>query len=351
MPNTWSLAELPKRTSDIAFEKANAYRKSDLSAKRNLGLLLARLHGWRKIVFLDDDIKPVGRRDLARIAGQLDEHQMAGMMIKWFPDNSVVCHARRQAKLWQDVFVSGAVLGVRCDDRPLSFFPDIYNEDWFFFAEEAAGRQLPCAGRAKQTEYDPFASPNRARWEEFGDLLAEGLYACFGRGDLGLKFSDRLTKATRTYWSYFIESRQKVINDTQTELDRLFDRSPCNTDILSAIKSLAAAETQLDSITADLCVDFLAAWQEDLDKWRRFSNCLGRVGNTSEAMDFAQLETWTLINSGNSKSVLVGSDALTANGVSPQQDADADLLDLSAPLINAGACPVGTEAALAGSEI
>ncbi len=79
---------------------------------------------------------------------------------------------------------------------------------------------------------------------------------------LGLKFSDQLAKATITYWSYFIESRQKVINDTQTELNRLYDRNPFNTYVLSAIKSLAAAETQLDTITADLCVDFLAAWQE-----------------------------------------------------------------------------------------
>ncbi len=45
--------------------------ESDLSAKRNLGLVLARLHGWRKIVFLDDDIEPVGMRALARIAGAI----------------------------------------------------------------------------------------------------------------------------------------------------------------------------------------------------------------------------------------------------------------------------------------
>ena len=31
-------------------------RVSDLSTKRNLGLLLARLNGWNKIAFLDDDI-------------------------------------------------------------------------------------------------------------------------------------------------------------------------------------------------------------------------------------------------------------------------------------------------------
>jgi len=67
-------------------------------------------------------------------------------------------------------------------------------------------------------------------------------------------------------------------------------------------------------------------------------------------MNFAQLKSWTLINGGNSESAFVGSDAPTADGVSPQHDTDADSLDLSVPLIDAGACPVETEAALAASE-
>ena len=32
-------------------------------------------------------------------------------------------------------------------------------------------------GESKQREYDPYYSTDRAAWEEFGDLLAEGLYA------------------------------------------------------------------------------------------------------------------------------------------------------------------------------
>ena len=107
----------------LAFKKAKANRDSDLSAKRNLGLLLARLHGWSKIAFVDDDIKLVGNRNIARLAGQLEKHQVAGMVVRRFPDNSVVCHARRLAGLAQDVFVTGAVLGVHCNSLPLSFFP------------------------------------------------------------------------------------------------------------------------------------------------------------------------------------------------------------------------------------
>ena len=88
---------------------------------------------------------------IARLAGQLDRHQVAGMIVKSYPDNSVVCHARRDAGLRQDVFLTGAVLGVHCNNLPLSFFPDIYNEDWVFFAPEAASRQLPSVGCANAT--------------------------------------------------------------------------------------------------------------------------------------------------------------------------------------------------------
>jgi len=39
-------------------------------------------------------------------------------------------------------------------------------------------------GTARQQAYKPFADPNRAATEEFGDLLAEGLYALFDDGPI-----------------------------------------------------------------------------------------------------------------------------------------------------------------------
>ena len=119
----------------------------------------------------------VVERRIARHAASARQPPIAGMVCRKFPDNSVFCHARRLAKLPQDVFVTGAVLGVNCTDLPLPFFPDIYNEDWFFFAEAAARHRLPRSGEARQAEYDPFDDPARAHHEEFGDLLAEGLYS------------------------------------------------------------------------------------------------------------------------------------------------------------------------------
>ncbi len=44
LPKTWRHPNFPTRTSNEVFRKANGYPESDLSAKRNIGLLLARLH-------------------------------------------------------------------------------------------------------------------------------------------------------------------------------------------------------------------------------------------------------------------------------------------------------------------
>jgi glycosyltransferase involved in cell wall biosynthesis len=289
--------DFPAETSSEAFRTANADRASDLSAKRNIGLLLARLHGWNKIAFLDDDITISRPSNIARLAAQLDRHQVAGMIVRKHPDNSVVCHARRDAGLQQDVFLTGAALGVHCNSLPLSFFPDIYNEDWFFFAREAAGRQLPRVGHAKQPEYDPYASLDRARCEEFGDLLAEGLYALLADEDSSLPFSEQLRGATRGYWSRFIEARRQVLTETKTLLVGLLDKHGTSGRASSAIASLEAAGSQLDKITADLCVNFISAWREDLAEWQKFSNAVNSVGSTVEALDSLCLKTWTIVES------------------------------------------------------
>ena len=298
----WSHPELPSRTSRSAFFSANAGRSSDLSLKRNLGLLLARSRGWNKIAYIDDDIVLAKTDSLARLADQLETRRVAGMVVSRFPDNSVVCHARRMAKLPQDVFVTGAVLGVHCNSLPLSFFPDIYNEDWFFFAKEAACRRLPRVGHAVQAEYEPFATPDRARWEEFGDLLAEGLFAYFDDCDNTLTFDKMLRRVNSDYWSQFIEARRVVIDETRISLTGFADRDPGNRQILAALSSLAAAQEQLDDeITPDLCLDFIEAWRADLDQWQRFSSRVNNLGGTREAMDFLGLKDWKLVEYGRAE--------------------------------------------------
>jgi hypothetical protein len=276
---------IPNTTGAEQFRDASAGRTTDLSTKRNLGLLLARLHGWNKIAFFDDDITLSRPSDVGRIAEQLEHRQVSGMICRDFPDNSVVCHARRLAGLPQDNFVSGAVLGVNCGDHPLSFFPDIYNEDWFFFSRSAFHRTLSSAGHATQAPYEPYANPDRARHEEFGDVLAEGLYAQMGNADRAIRFEDVLRTATPSFWCEFIEARQDTLERTGKRLESFAFDDSRHDDAWNAVQSLTAARDQLAAITPDLCADFVEAWQDDVVAWQKICNGTNTVGGPRDAMD------------------------------------------------------------------
>ncbi|MEU4561817.1 hypothetical protein AB0F72_25825 [Actinoplanes sp. NPDC023936] len=239
---------LTPATSAERFRVLSAGRSSNLSLKRNLGLLLARHLGWQKIMFVDDDIIRLTPHHVARVAHHLGANRYAGLRTVSFPDNSVVCHAIRELGRPQGIFVSGAALGVRVAADELDVFPDVYNEDWFALAGEARRNGVADAGEVRQLEFDPFEDPQRAAVEEFGDLVAEGLYALFNDG------SD-VSRATGGYWERFIEERAGLIQDLR--------RQHAAREHVQAVKSLNEALFQLDRIRPADCVAFLRAWEED----------------------------------------------------------------------------------------
>ncbi|WP_156993253.1 hypothetical protein [Pseudonocardia acaciae] len=297
-------------TSHEEFLKASRGRASDLSLKRNVGLLLARMLRWEKVVFIDDDIT-VSRGAVSRVAAQLDYYGVAGMICRDFPDNSVVCHARRLAGLPQDNFVTGAVLGVNCSETSQPrFFPDIYNEDWFFFAEAAARRRLANVGCASQADYHPFARPQRAQHEEFGDLLAEGLYALIGAIGLdGHKetFDDILCRAVAKYWKGFIEARQEGFDETTEYLGKYRDLRTCSDDVEPAMTSVRAAgelydipENNVDvRIQADLCASFVDELRGDRKRWHDYYHASPRHERiqVQDAMSWLGVARWTSVRS------------------------------------------------------
>jgi hypothetical protein len=113
---------------------------------------------------------------------------------------SVVCHAHRLGGDKQDVFASASGIGVRPDRDELAFFPNIHNEDWFFFANEAAQHRIAKAGESRQKRDDPYER-GRAVQDEFGNLLAEGLYARLDNYK-GIRAATRTKRAIRKYLNY-----------------------------------------------------------------------------------------------------------------------------------------------------
>ncbi len=256
-------------------------RNSDLSMKRNTGLLLARMLGWERIFYMDDDIRAVSAETVLGTVSLLGApghgYRTAGMSVQKYPDNSVVCHARREVGEYQGVFVSGSALAVDCR-VPFDFFPDLYNEDWLFFHRDAAERRLATPGSlARQLPYDPFADPQRAASQEFGDVIAEGLYALL-HDRRGAEAADE------EYWERFLDSRNKVLED----VIRRLPAAPA--ELRGEIsKAIGAAQQVLWVISAKMCVDYLAAWRRDLGRWGKRLADLPAVSSVEDALEAAWL--------------------------------------------------------------
>ena len=260
-------------------------RTRDLSAKRNLGLLIAKMLGWERLMFLDDDIYGISKAQVDALAAGLDNHNVSVLLTEEFPDNSVACHAYRLGGGEQGRFAAAGGMGVRCDRNDLPFFPNIYNDDWFFFADEAAGRRINQVGTSRQKKYQPFADPERAVKEEFGDLLAEGLYWCL---EEGLDISGVDTG----FWERFIESRRAFLKEVADSLTRHPDRelgSDTGRDVRAARVSISAAQLQLKRIRPDLCQKFIELWQADLGEWHKYISQLPRVDSIEGALEYLGL--------------------------------------------------------------
>lgn len=267
----WLAIDIPHRYQhpwlDFATSRvteARVERLGDLSLKRNLGVLMARLRGWRSVLFLDDDIEEVDESAVWRGAAALGVESIVGFPVDHFPDNSVVCHANRHSGGAQDTFISGAALLVDCRQMN-SFFPEIYNEDWMFLCRSLARRKVAATGFARQLEYDPFAEPDRARDEEFGEVLAEGLtnllHPRSGFEAAVLDIPDAAFDAG--YWRCFLRARTKFTEQIAT---RIADQTPSDATS-AALLSLKVADDRRSGLRAEQCAAYLETWMRDTGDW------------------------------------------------------------------------------------
>jgi glycosyltransferase involved in cell wall biosynthesis len=268
--STLARAALPERCANP---------NGDLSTKRNLGLILARMVGWDRIFFMDDDIRGLAPADLRRTTSMLDRYTCAGMRVAKFPDNSVVCHARRGAGDKQDVFVTGSVLAVDCSVQ-VNFFPEVYNEDWLFFYDLVREKRLGQSDcDARQLEYDPFDDVLRASGQEFGDVLAEGLYTLLHKG-IGPD------QAVREYWINFMVARRVLIEDIMERSRRAWPPAT-RKKVMSALRSALMC---LMGIQPRVYENYVRTWRSDLKIWKKDLDDVRRVGSVEAGLRDLQLE-------------------------------------------------------------
>lgn len=235
-------------------------QRTDLSTKRNLALVLSHMLRWKRIIFLDDDIRVPNPDDLSRAAGLLDTHAAVGLGIGGMADNSMVCHAFRAVGGWQETFVGGGALAVAMKPNR-SFFPNVYNEDWFFLLNARKRlQQVASVGQVLQYPYDPYRI-KRARAEEFGDVLAEGIFWLL---DQGKPASD----GDLQHWRDFLAHRKQFIQQVRSMVAKEASIAP--TVRARMQEALTAALGRCERIDSELCVAYMKALAADQDRWQRY---------------------------------------------------------------------------------
>jgi len=297
LPDTAHLT-LPELETSRLLEGMPFERRTDLSTKRNLALALSHRLRWKRIIFLDDDIRVPDPHDLSRAAGLLHSHSAVGLGIGGFPDNSVVCHAFRAVGGSRETFIGGGALAVAMK-RNRSFFPNIYNDDWFFVLD--AGKRLqPVAtvGQVLQYPYDPYRV-ERARAEEFGDVLAEGIFWLL---DQGKPAAD----GDIEHWQDFLVHRQQFIEQVRSMVG---SRPRTDPTIRARMEeALTAALGRSARISAELCVKYMEALATDQDRWQRHIQQIRgqRVQSRDEAINSLTARGKTPLTWYTTKTIVAG---------------------------------------------
>lgn len=257
----------------------------DISRKRNLGLLIGRLCGWTRMLFLDDDIRKLSVGKLSSAAALLDDFPVVGLQVKKFPDASVVGHARRLTGRRQEPFVSGGSILV--NPQLLSgYFAPVYHEDWLCVINHLRKGEVAIGGSVAQLPYLPFTTPDRAEFEEFGDVLLTGLLwivharsrrstVCNTAPEADLEFWQEATN--QGFWMEIIEQRAALLKDLTERISRMTPDSLPPSTLLAAAKSLAAAKERLSELRPSSFVSFTEKWLASLAEWRDRLSVLSRV--------------------------------------------------------------------------
>lgn len=146
----------------------------DIPYKRNVALLDARENDYRTICLLDDDITLTNDDFLKAREALITDVDIASFHVLDYPDVSTIDHIERILTQTESrVSIGGNCLFMNTH-RIHSFFPEMYNDDWFFIFSHIENRKIVSLGEAKQRIYEPWKDLDRIAFEQCGDIIIEG---------------------------------------------------------------------------------------------------------------------------------------------------------------------------------
>ncbi len=223
----------------------------DLPLKRNHALLHARKKGYEKVLLVDDDIRGLTPEVVTSGCDCLEQYVLSGCFVEEFPDTSAIGHLELMCGEDLRVFLSGSFLFVKVAEAR-GFFPHVYNEDWLFMLDHVTTRSICSFGSIKQLGYDPFKDPHRVAFQEFGEIIAEGLYALVNAD----QYESRYEHQT---WNCIIEKRRADLVSLKHDLR--YTEYEGIVDVALNVNC---------GITPNDCLTFLDDWDNDVALWSSF---------------------------------------------------------------------------------
>lgn len=262
----------------------------DISRKRNLGLLIGRICGWTRMLFLDDDIRMLNAGKLSAAATLLDEYPVVGLQVTRYPDASVVGHARRLIERKQRPFISGGSLLVN-PQAVQGYFPPVYHEDWLCVMNHLRLGQVAIGGTVGQLNYKPF-TPQRAMLEEYGDILAAGLLwlVCINKQTSTMDpvvdeissvaaFRDFCHEATGAqFWRNILSQRSMVLDTIYRILEQRYKKAS------PPLRAIEAAQWRRGELRPADFASFTERWLNSLVEWQARLSDLPRADSVTKAL-------------------------------------------------------------------
>lgn len=222
----------------------------DLPAKRNYALWYARKHKMTRIFIVDDDIQGLSVDSIGAGANALSQSSIAGYFVENFPDTSAIGHVEIKCGLQIQPFLSGSCLFIRSDEVT-DYFPPIYNEDWLFMVSQLARKRVSYLGAIRQKEYDPFASLDVVRFQEPGEIVADGVFSILASNCFEKRFEKEI-------WRELLTLRRIWLKELSTR---------CGSTRLREVVN--AARERFNEIAELDCVRFMDDWEADRQLWNR----------------------------------------------------------------------------------
>jgi hypothetical protein len=169
----------------------------------------------------------------------------------------------------------------------------MYNEDWLFLFDPIAGGEVLLGPDVGQAAFDPYADPQRAAHEEFGDILGEGLYHLLHSrcpvdvARHGHYWHSVHRKRGRLLARLIEEARRAaVVREADDAQRRRF---------LRIVDAVSESRVQHLRRTPEALADFVRRWRHDEETWRSFCDHLPERSNLKESLVHLGLhESWVV---------------------------------------------------------